>query len=65
MPWERARATHRVYTFFALAKEAKEDSSGKVYSSSQSRRVVVPNRPVLGYCGAWIWVSEGGKGRGS
>ena len=35
----------------------KLDSTGKVYDSSQSRRVVEPNRPALGYWGAWIWVS--------
>jgi len=35
-----------------------EDSRGNVYVVSQSSSVDFPNMPALGYCEAWIWVSE-------
>ena len=38
-------------------REDRDDSSGKVYVFSQSRRVVLPKMPTLGYWEAWIWVS--------
>lgn len=36
----------------ALGMDARDDSKGKVYVSSQSRRVDLPNIPALGYCEA-------------
>jgi len=35
----------------------RDDSRGKVYVASQSRRVDLPNMPAFGYCEACIWVS--------
>jgi hypothetical protein len=39
--------------------EEKEDSRGKVYLFSQSRRVDFPKMPALGYWEAWMCVSGG------
>lgn len=71
VPWARVRATTSSYTrrpsggvalglvfwFFGSDLAPKLASTGKVYSFSQSKRPEDPNKPMLGNCGAWMWVS--------